>query len=83
MLTGNKMITVLQWCIMSFPKCIVINLKINNFKDNKSTTKRSFRHIFLQYHSAEYVSTKINTFAFYKGGSGGNSPPPPEAKSNF
>ena len=23
------------WCIVSVPKCVIIHLKINNFKDNK------------------------------------------------
>ena len=35
------------WCILSVPKYVIINLKINNFKDNKSTTtKQSIRNIF-------------------------------------
>ena len=27
------------WCILSVPKLVIINLKVNIFLDNKSTTK--------------------------------------------
>ena len=37
------------WCILCVQKHVIINLKINNFKDNKSTTRKNIRHTFLQY----------------------------------
>ena len=49
------------------PKYVITNLKINNFKDNKSTRKRYFR-IFSQMNINEHVSTKINIFRIDKGG---------------
>ena len=36
------------WCIPSIPKHVIINLKINNVKDNKLKLK-IIDHIFLQY----------------------------------
>ena len=33
------------WCILSVPKCVIINLKMNNCKDNKSTTTKIICHI--------------------------------------
>ena len=36
------------WRILSIPKHVIINLKINNVKDNKLTIK-IIDHIFLQY----------------------------------
>ena len=36
------------WCILSIPKHVIINLKINNVKDNKLKIK-IIDHIFLQY----------------------------------
>ena len=62
------------WYILGVPKYVIINLKITNFKDNKSTTTKIMRHIFSHVH----VSTTINTITFYKvwgggGGSGGGN----------
>ena len=37
------------WCILCVQKHVIINLKINNFKDNKSTARKNIRHTFLQY----------------------------------
>ena len=37
-----------RWCILSIPKHVIINLNINNVKDNKLTIK-IIDHIFLQY----------------------------------
>ena len=31
---------------LSVPKYAIVNLQINNFKDNKSTTANNIRHIF-------------------------------------
>ena len=36
------------WCILSIPKHVIINLKINKVKDNKLKIK-FIDHIFLQY----------------------------------
>ena len=36
-------------CNLSVPKYIIINLKINNFKDNKSAIVKIIRHTFHQY----------------------------------
>ena len=63
-------------CILSVPKYAIINLKINNSSDNKSTTP-NLCHILTKINPDAHVSTKKNTFTFYKGGFGGNSPPPP------
>ena len=57
-------------CIPSVPNCVITNLKINNFKDNESTTIKNVRHIFLHYQSDVHFSTKINTYTFYKGVAG-------------
>ena len=54
--------------ILSVPKYLNINLKINNFKDNKSTTNQIiFAIFFSKINQDAHVSTKINTFKFYKG----------------
>ena len=58
------------WCILSVPKLVIINLKINIFFENKSTTK--FCAIFFsKINSYGHFGTKINTFTFYKGDRGG------------
>ena len=61
------------WRILSAPKYVIMNLKINNFKDNKliNNNKKyspyfSGMHINLNVH----VCTKINIFIFYKVGLG-------------
>ena len=38
------------WCILSIPRHVIINLKINNVKDNKLKIK-TIDHIFLLYKS--------------------------------
>ena len=35
------------WCILSVPKLVIINLKVNICFDNKSTTQIYMYHIFL------------------------------------
>ena len=35
--------------ILSAPKYVIMNLKINNFKDDKSTITKNIRHIFLEF----------------------------------
>ena len=45
-----------------------MDLKINNFKDNKPTATKTICPIFLQYQTDVHVSTKIKTFIFYKWG---------------
>ena len=35
------------WRILSVPKYVIMNLKINNFKDNKSTTTENVCHTLL------------------------------------
>ena len=52
------------WCILSVPKNVIMNLKINNFKDNKSTTTKSICQKYLDVH----FCTKVNIFTFNKGG---------------
>ena len=66
------------WCIISVPKYVIINLKINDFKDNKSTTQ-ILCHLFSKINPDAHVSTKINTFTlnFYDGVWGQQ---PPEAR---
>ena len=54
------------WCILSVPKYVIINIKINNFLDNKTTTQ-ILCHIFSKINPDAHVSTKINTFTFYMG----------------
>ena len=54
------------WCILSAPKYVIINLKINNFLDNKSTTQIC-AIFFSKINPNAYNNTKINTFTFYRG----------------
>ena len=53
------------WCILSVPKCVIISLKFNNFKDDESTTTKIIRHIFSHINQDVHVNAKINTFKFY------------------
>ena len=53
------------WCILSVPKLVIINLKINIFY-NKFTIQ-ILCHIFLKINPDAHFGTKINTFTFYKG----------------
>ena len=57
------------WCILSVPKIVIINLKINPFFTiNK---KPKFCAIFISKINPDaHFGTKINTFTFYKGGGG-------------
>ena len=57
------------WCILSVPKYVIMNLKINNFKDNKSTPK-TIRIILSDINLDVHFSTKVNIFTFYKGSGG-------------
>ena len=59
------------WCILSVPKLVIINLKVNIFLDNKSTTKIFCAIFFSKINPDAHFGTKINTFTFYKGGSEG------------
>ena len=63
--------------ILSVPKYVIINLKINNFKDNKSTTtKQSVRNIFLQYQSrcaCQYINKYM--YMLQEGGGGPGASP--------
>ena len=61
-----KKINGATWCILSVPKYVMINLKLINFKDKKSTATK----IICVFSPIFNVSTKINTFTFYKGGPG-------------
>ena len=50
----------------SVPNYVIIILKINNFKDNKSRPSTFIRHSFLQYKCICASCTKVDTFTFYK-----------------
>ena len=52
------------WCILSVPKC-VINLNIKNFRIINQQSKFC-AIIFSKINPDAHVSTKINTFTFYK-----------------
>ena len=56
-------------CILSVPKYVIINLKI----DNKSTTQ-ILCLFFSKINPNAHVSTKINTFTFYEGLWGATAP---------
>ena len=58
------------WCILSVPKLVIINLKINIFLDNKSTTQ-ILCHIFLQDQSRCALWHKNKYIHLLEGGSGG------------
>ena len=52
------------WCIQSVPKYVIINLKINNFEDNKSATQ-ILCHIFAAIsHPDRTLVQKTNTVTF-------------------
>ena len=58
------------WCILSVPKYVIINLKINNFFIINQQPK--FCDVFFSKINPDaHVSTKIDTFIFYKGVWGG------------
>ena len=65
------------WCILSVSKLVIINLKVNFFWDNKSTTQ-FFCYIFSKNNQDAHFGTKINTFTFYKEDLVGNSPRKPK-----
>ena len=54
------------WSFHSVPNYVIIILKINNFKDNKSRPSTIIRHSFLQYKCICASCTKVDTFTFYK-----------------
>ena len=57
-----------SWSILSVPKYVIMNLKMNNFKDNKSTTTtKIFAIILSNINLYEHVITKVNILIFYKG----------------
>ena len=58
------------WCILSVPKLVIINLKINIFFIINQQPK--FCAIFFSKINPDgHFGTKINTFTFYKGDRGG------------
>ena len=60
----------------------IINIKINNFRDNKSTTTKNIRHIL----SSINPDVHVNKQKYFIKGSLGHEPPPPppsEAKIFF
>ena len=72
MLPGKNDTNGAIWCIMSVPKHVTINLKINNF--NITNQQPKFCAIFFSMINPDaHVSTKINALIYYKG-SGGNRP---------
>ena len=61
------------WCILSVPKLVIINLNINICLIINQQPK--FCAIFFSTINPDgQFGTKINTFTFYKGDLGGNSP---------
>ena len=52
---------------MNVPKYVSINLKINNFKDNKSTKTFFFAILFSHINLDVQCSTKVNMFTFKNG----------------
>ena len=55
------------WCILSIPKCVIINLKINIFGIINQQPK--FCAIFFSKINPDaHFGTQINTFKFNKGG---------------
>ena len=57
------------WCILSVPKLVIINLKINIFLIINQQPK--FCAIFFSKINPDaHFGTKINTFTFYNGGGG-------------
>ena len=56
----------------------IINLKINYFRDNKSTTTKNIRHILSSTNPDVHVNKQKH---FIKGSLGHESPPPSEAKN--
>ena len=58
------------WCILSVPKLVIINLKMNIFL--KINQQPKFCAIFFsKINSYGHFGTKINTFTFYNGDGGG------------
>ena len=52
------------WCILSVPKLVIINLKINIFLENQQP---KFCTIFFSKINPDaHFGTKINTYTFYK-----------------
>ena len=65
------------WCILSVPKIVIINLKINIFFIINQQPKFCAT-FFSKINPDAHFGTKINTFTFYKGDLGGNSPQKPK-----
>ena len=65
------------WCILSVPKLVIINLKVNIFWIINQQLKFICAIFFSKINPDAHFGTKINTFTFYKGdrggGGGGNS----------
>ena len=67
------------WCILSVPKLVIINLKINTlFMINQQPKICAI--FFSKINPDAHFGTKINTFTFYKGDQGGgvNCPQKPK-----
>ena len=67
MLPRKKGMKWMSWCILSVPKYVIIHLKINYLKNDKSTTTKTIPHISNNINADVRVSTKVNTFTFYMG----------------
>ena len=63
-------------------KYVITSLKINNFKDNKSTTPKHYCHIFLSDQSRCACKYAQKTFIIYNGGLGDYSPEAEEILKN-
>ena len=61
------------WRSLNVPKYVIMNLKINKFKDTKSTTTKLFPIILSNTHLDVHVGTKVNIFTCYNGGLGDTS----------
>ena len=55
------------WRILSVPKYVIMNLKINKFKNTNSTTTKLFAIILSNTHLDVHVGTKVNIFTCYTG----------------
>ena len=56
------------WCILSVPKLVIINLKINGVFLIINQQPKFCAIFFSKINPDGHFGTKINTFTFYKGG---------------
>ena len=70
------------WCILSVPKYVIINLKINNFRIINQQHPKFCAICFSKINPDAHVSTKMNAITYNKKGGGVLGAIAPESQRN-